>query len=184
MKIISTILLFITFGTAIEAATVQDIYRMYRNGEYKNACRTGLRIFNQNKKNSRFLMLYGLSCLKADYIDRLAVPMTGLRNTKTERANASYFATILLQKKLLYHALVDHVDISHLRLPTTDYILSKIFDMYTKGNYRKVDGRYIFEPANGKGLYYVLYVEYGRGAPKMIIEERVNDHIIKTHRYW
>ena len=169
----------------LSAATMQDLYNLYNAKKYEQGCRLGLRIFEKYKKDSKFLMLYAFSCLKADYIDRLAVPMTGLRRTKTERANASYFATIILQKKLLYHALLDHVDISHLKLPATDYILSKIFDMYTNGKYKKVDERYIFTPEEeDNGLYYVLYVEEGKGSPKMVIEERLDDHTIKRHRYW
>jgi hypothetical protein len=31
---------------------------------------------------------------------------------------------------------------------------------------------------------YVLYIEYGRGVPKMVIEERLDDNLIKKHRYW
>ncbi|WP_300367338.1 hypothetical protein, partial [Hydrogenimonas sp.] len=124
------------------------------------------------------------SCLKADYIDRLAVPMTGLRHSKTERANASYFATIILQKKLLYHALLDNVDISNLRLPETDYILSKIFDMYTKHQYKKVDEKYYFNAKEKNDMLYVLYIAHGKGSPKMIIEERLDNHILNVHRYW
>ena len=177
-------ILTILLTTLLSAATVQDLYNLYHAKKYEQGCKLGLRIFDKYKKDSKFLMLYAFSCLKADYIDRLAVPMTGLRRTKSERANASYFATIILQKKLLYHALLDNVDISHLKLPSTDYILSKIFDMYTNGKYKKVDGRYIFTPENGNGLYYVLYIERGKGAPKMVIEERLDDHTIKRHRYW
>ena len=166
------------------ASELEDLYNLYSQKRYAQACHLGLKIFNNYKKNSKFLMLYGFSCLHSDYIDRLAVPMTGLRHTKSERANASYFATIILQKKLLYHALLDGVDISDLKLPKTDYILSQVFDMYTKKDYKKVDDRYYFNPKKDKNLLYVLYVQYGRGAPKMIIEERLDDHLLKTHRYW
>ena len=184
MKRMIILLLATSTISLFGANDLTTLYGLYKNGDYKTACRLGLRIFDRYKKNSKFLMLYGFSCLKADYIDRLAVPMTGLRRTKTERANASYFATIILQKKLLYHALLDQVDISDLRLPKTDYILSKIFDMYTKGSYKKIDGKYFFIPKGQNGLYYVLYIERGHGSPKMVVEERIDDRLIKIHRYW
>ncbi len=170
--------------SSLASADIESLYKLYQNKKYKQACGLGLRMFKEHKKDSRFLMLYGLSCLNADYIDRLAVPMTGLRYTKTERANASYFATILLQKKLLYHSLLDGVDISNLKLPKTDYILSKVFDLYTKKEYKKVDDRYYFIPEKGAGLMYVLYLEGTGKVTKMVIEERLDDHIIKIHRYW
>ena len=184
MKKISLLLISILSISFLHASELEDLYNLYSKKQYAKACHLGLKVFNNYKKNSKFLMLYGFSCLKADYIDRLAVPMTGLRHTKTERANASYFATIILQKKLLYHALLDDVDISHLKLPKTDYILSRVFDMYTKKQYNKVDEKYYFKPKKGQNLLYVLYIEYGRGAPKMVIEERLDDNLIKKHRYW
>ncbi|BBG65682.1 hypothetical protein NNO_0979 [Hydrogenimonas sp.] len=180
-KIIITALIFSSF---IYAGDMDRIYKLYKQQSYKEACQLGLRMFKKYKKESKFLMLYGLSCLKADYIDRLAVPLTGLRNSKSERANASYFATILLQKKLLYHSLLDGVDISNLKLPKTDYILSKVFDLYTKKEYKKVDDRYYIIPEKGSDMMYVLYIDRSDDIDKMVIEERLDNHIIKVHRYW
>ncbi|BDY11987.1 hypothetical protein [Hydrogenimonas cancrithermarum] len=169
---------------SLQGADLERLYGFYAQKQYKKACQLGLRMFGKHKKNSKFLMLYGFSCLKADYIDRLAVPLTGLRATKTERANASYFATILLQKKLLYHALLDHVDISDLKLPKTDYILSKVFDLYVKKAYRKIDDKYYLTPEQESGMLYVLYVESNGKVHKMVVEERLDGNIIKIHRYW
>ncbi|WP_201353099.1 hypothetical protein [Hydrogenimonas urashimensis] len=184
MKKISLLLLPLYVTTSLYASELETLYSLYTQKQYAKACHLGLKIFNRYKKNSKFLMLYGFSCLRSDYIDRLAVPMTGLRHTKTERANASYFATIILQKKLLYHALLDNVDITHLRLPKTDYILSEVFDMYTRKEYKKVDDKYYFNSKKRPQMLYVLYCEYGKGAPKMVIEERLDNHLLKKHRYW
>ena len=174
----------LSFLSWTHAADVKDLFDYYNKKEYEKACKVGLRIFNRYKKDSKFLMLYGLSCLKADYIDRLAVPLTGLRKTKAERANASYFATILLQKKLLYHSLLDDVDISGLKLPYTDYILSKVFDMYTRKEYRKENGVYIFHPEDSRNTTYKLYIDRNGTIPKMVIDVYENDHFFKRHRYW
>ncbi len=171
--------------TFLHADTLEKLYELYTQKHYDKACHLGLKAFNRYKKNSKFLMLYGLSCLNADYIDRLSVPLTALRYTKAERANASYFATIILQKKLLYHALLDDVDISNLKLPKTDYVLSRVFDKYVKKEYKKIDGKYYFDSGDGTSKAFdVLYIEYGRGAPKMVIEERLDNLVLKTHKYW
>jgi hypothetical protein len=169
---------------SLQGGDLERLYDLYTQKAYEKACQLGLRMFGEHKKNSKFLMLYAFSCLNADYVDRLAVPMIGLRATKTERANASYFATILLQKKLLYYALLDHVDISDLNLPKTDYILSKVFDLYVKKAYRKIDDKYYLTPEQGDGMKYVLYMESTGRFHKLIIEEMKNDKIIKIHRYW
>ncbi|MCF6200605.1 MAG: hypothetical protein L3J42_00510 [Hydrogenimonas sp.] len=178
------IILFIFATSSIIASDLERLYNLYQQKQYKKACNLGLRLFNKHKKNSKFLMLYGLSCLNADYIDRLAVPLTGLRSGKSERANASYFATILLQKKLLYHALLDNKDISNLVLPKTDYVLSKVFDLYVKKKYKKVDDKYYLISPKDASLMYVLYIETHNRVKKMVIEERIDNHTIKVHRYW
>ncbi|WP_457592783.1 hypothetical protein [Hydrogenimonas sp.] len=178
------VLLAIFFLTFAAASDLERLYGLYQDKKFKQACQLGLRMFDAHKKNSKFLMLYGLSCLKADYIDRLAVPLTGLRYSRSERANASYFATILLQKKLLYHALIDNVDISDLKLPKTDYVLSKVFDLFTQKRYKKIDDKFYFVSKEKPGFMYVLYIESDGNVKKMIIEERLDDHLIKLHRYW
>ncbi len=178
------LLLTILFLAFSNASDLQKLYGLYQDKKFKQACQMGLRMFNSHKNDSKFLMLYGLSCLNADYIDRLAVPLTGLRYTKSERANASYFATILLQKKLLYHALIDDVDISNLKLPKTDYILSKVFSLFTQKRYKKVDDKFYFTSKEKPDLMYVLYIERDGNVNKMILEERLDNHIIKIHRYW
>ncbi len=163
---------------------LKDIYNLYQSGKYKQACNKGLRIFNKYRKNSDFLMLYGFSCLKADYINRVAIPMIGLRKSKTARANASYFATVFLQKKLLLHALLDHTDISQLKLPVTDHIISKVFQLYVEKKYRKKDNLYIFQDPKDSEISYYLYTSKKYDIPIIVIEERKSKQLIKTHRYW
>ena len=181
MKHLTLLLLLIT---GLFANSLERMHQLYMQNQYARACQLGLHLFKKYRRNTDYLMLYGFSCLKSDFNDRLAVPITGLRATKTERANASYFAAILLQKKLLYHALIDHVDISHLNLPSTDYILSKVFDLYSHNRYKKIDNKYYLAGDHGNGLIYVLYIDSTGKEQKMVIEERLNDNIIKIHKYW
>jgi len=181
IKHFMTLLLFIA---VLHANSLERLHHFYMQNQYEKACQLGLRLFKQYRKNADFLMLYGFSCLKADYIDRLAIPITALRATKTERANASYFAAILLQKKLLYHALLDDVDISNLHLPSTDYVLSKVFDLYSHNRYQKIEDKYYLSTNHDNGLIYVLYIESNGKDQKMVIEERLNGNIIKIHKYW
>lgn len=178
----SVIFIFL-LSSFIWAYEVQDLYRFYQEGKYKKACNVGLKIFNKYRKNPDFLMLYGFSCLKADYIDRVAVPMIGLNKSKTARANASYFATVFLQKKLLYHSLLDHTDISHLRLPVTGHIISKVFQLYISGNYKKKGDIYTLANPNQPDTTYRLYMTHKHGSPVMVIEEWQHGKRLQTHRF-
>lgn len=114
-------------------------------------------------------------------IDRLAVPVTGLRKTKEARANASYFSAILLQKKLLYHAVVDGVDISGLKLPTTDFVLSRVFDLYSNKQYLEKEGTYTL---NDDETTYKMFVIDDDKFKKLIIQQLKNGNVVSTHTYF
>jgi hypothetical protein len=89
-----------------------------------------------------------------------------------------------MQKKLLYHALIDNYDLSSLNLPTTDYVLSKIFDFYAKLGTHEARTFYLFEDKDDKKLTYKLYLERDSKLNKIVIEEYYDTISIKRHVYW
>lgn len=161
--------------------SLQEFYADYKEGNFLQACKKGVGIFNRYKNDEDYLTVYSFACLKSDMIDRLAVPITGLRGSEEARANASYFSAILLQKKLLYHSVVDGVDITGLNLPTTDFILSKIFDMYSQGEFTKKDDVYSFQDGDKS---YKMYVLQDKRFKKLMIDEYIGQKLIKTHSYF
>jgi hypothetical protein len=157
---------------------------LFQNKIYKEVCSIGTKNFNNYRDDEEYISLYAFSCLYSDQIDRLAIPIILLRNSKESRANASYFSTILMQKKLLYHSLMDGYDISNLNLATTDYILSKVFDLYVKiGKYEKRQF-YIFHDKESPKVTYKLYLQKTLKTTKMIIEEYYDNILVKKHIYW
>lgn len=180
MKIILLLLITLT----LQANIKQNMLNLYENKKYEEACTMGFNNFKYNKKDEEFISLYAFSCLHSDYIDRLAIPIAMLKFSKEARANSAYLSTILMQKKLLYHALVDSYDLSSLNLPTTDYILSKVFDFYAKLGVHEQREVYLFEDANDKKLTYKLYLTNDEKLKKIVIEEFYDTIIIKKHIYW
>ena len=89
-----------------------------------------------------------------------------------------------MQKKLLYHALVDNYELSSLKLPSTDYILSKVFDLYAKLGKHKPRAFYLFEDEDDSKLTYKLFLVKNNKLSKMVIEEYYNSISIKQHVYW
>ncbi len=83
------------------------------------------RVYRNYLNSEKFLTLYGLNCLETDSIDEIAKPMVLLKKSRESRQNASYFATILLQKQLLKQALLDKREIGYLKLPTTNFSLKR-----------------------------------------------------------
>ena len=178
------ILILIFIVSSLYADMKQDMFNLYQNKKYEKVCSMGFDHFKQHKKDEEFVSLYAFSCLNSDYIDRLAVPTAVLKFSKESRANSAYFSVILMQKKLLYHALVDNYDLSEFTLPTTDYVLSRVFDLYSKIGKHEPRAFYLFEDPNDAKLTYKLYLSRDYKLNKIIIEEYYDTITIKRHVYW
>ncbi|MDD5399959.1 MAG: hypothetical protein PHQ93_02090 [Sulfurimonas sp.] len=178
------ILLAALIAISLYADIKQEMLDFYQKKEYENVCELGFKNFIAYSKDEEYVSLYAFSCLNVDHIDRLSVPITTLKFSQEARSNASYFSIILMQKKLLYHALMDNYDISSLNFPTTDYVLSKVFDLYSKLKKGERKDFYIFEDKNDNKLKYKLYLIKDDKIDKMIIEEFYNSVSIKKHVYW
>lgn len=180
MKIILALILAITLYADIK----RDMFNLYQNKKYEDVCSMGFDHFQQNKRDEEFVSLYAFSCLNSDYIDRLAIPISVLKFTKESRANSAYFSVILMQKKLLYHALLDNYDLSSYVLPTTDYVLSKVFELYAQLGKHKPRTFYLFEDPKNPKITYKLYLSHDYKVTQMVIEEFYDSIALKHHIYW
>lgn len=178
------IVLFVLLTFSLHADIKQSMLNLYQNNKFEEACAMGFNNFLYNEKDEEFVSLYAFSCLHSDYIDRLAIPIAMLKFSSEARANSAYLSTILMQKKLLYHALVDGYDLYSLKLPSTDYVLSKIFDFYTKLGVHEKRDVYLFVDENDKKLTYKLYLLNDEKLKKIVIEEFYDNIVIKKHIYW
>jgi hypothetical protein len=179
MKIILSVLIFISLNADIK----NTIFDLYKNEKYEAACNLGFENFKKYKRDEQFLSLYGFACLKSDYIDRLSRPSVMLKFSKESRSNAAYFSVILMQKKLLYHSLIDGYKLNSLELPSTGHVLSKVFDLYAKVSNKKQDS-YLFHDIKDPKLQYKLYVQKDTRLDKIIIEEIYDNKLVKKHIYW
>ena len=178
------ILIILSLCSGLFADAKQDMFNLYKNEKYEEACKLGFKNFKTYRKNENFVSLYAFSCLYSDYVDRLSIPIATLKFTPEGRANSAYFSVILMQKKLLYHALIDGYDLSSLKLPTTDYIFSKVFDLYVELGQHKKRDVYVFKDKKDKNIAYKLYVLKDERLSKIVIEEFYNNISIKQHIYW
>jgi len=180
MKILLILLITINLYGDIK----QDMFTLYQNKKYEKVCTIGVNNFKRYRQDEEYISLYAFACLKSDNIDRLAIPIATLKYSKDARANSAYFSTILMQKKLLYHALLDNYELYSLNLPTTDYVLSKVFDLYAKLNKHEPRSFYLFEDENDPKLSYKLYLLKDERLNKMVVEEYYDAVTIKQHVYW
>jgi len=180
MKIVIALLLAISIYADIK----QSMFNLYQNEKYTNVCNMGFDNFRTNNKDEEFISIYAFACLNSDFIDRLAIPIALLKSSKEARSNSAYFSVILMQKKLLYHALVDNYNLTSLKLPTTDYVLSKVFNLYSKLKPHDPRAFYLFEDEKDEKLTYKLYLSIENNITKMVIEEFYDTINIKRHVYW
>jgi len=167
---------------SLHANSKNEIVSLYKAKQYKEACLQGLSIIDQYSRDENFMTLYAFSCLNSDYIDRLNLPIAKLKFSKEARSNAAYFSVILMQKKLLLHSMVDGYDISTFKLPSTDFVLSKVFDYYVRSPMGQAS--YTFEDTDAPNVSYKLYLKKERGVYKIVIEEFYDKIIRKRHYYW
>lgn len=161
-----------------------DTYKLYQDAKYEEACNRGETILQQFREDEEFISLYAFSCLNADQLDRLSVPIVSLKKTAESRANAAYFSVILMQKKLLMHSLSDQYDLKPIKLPTTEYVLSTVFDLYTNDKGSKNRRRYNYTDPKDVNKSYRLFITKSGSSPKMIIEEYYDKIMTKRHIYW
>ena len=177
-------LILLLLMTTLYADVKQKMFGLYQKKKYEQVCTMGFDNFGKYKWDEEFVSLYAFACLNSDYIDRLAVPTAVLKFSEEARANAAYFSVILMQKKLLYHSLVDGYALDTFKLPTTDYILSKVFDLYSKLSKHQERPFYLFKDPKDKKLTYKLYLTKDDKIAKMVIEEFYDTMLIKRHIYW
>lgn len=179
-----SILIFLLLIASLQADIKQDLYYLFQSKKYEEACSKGMRHFQQHRKDTEFVSLYAFSCLHSDYIDRLAVPISILKHSEESRANAAYLSVILMQKKLLYHALIDGYDLSQFKLPTTDYVLSKVFDLYAHDDQAQKRSVYAYKDHESEKASYKLYIQREGKVDKMVIEEYYDTILTHRHIYW
>lgn len=165
----------------LNAISQNEIVDLYENEEYDKICQPNVVELFSKSKDEYIANLYAKSCLKTDKINRLTTAIIELFRTKKSRENSAFLTTILFQKKLLYHAVIDNVDISYIRLPKIDYPLSKVFHKFVSKDYQKRDNVFIFKDDD---KIYELFVRDSGGIKKLILNTLKDDIIIDSKSFW
>ncbi|MEA3228642.1 MAG: hypothetical protein U9P38_06205, partial [Campylobacterota bacterium] len=177
------IVLILIISINLFGSLKESMFTLYQNKQYKKACIKGASQFNKFRNNEGLISLYGFSCLKANFIDKLSIPIVILKKSKDARSNAAYFSIILMQKKLLYRSLLDGEDISSLNLPTTKHIFSKVFDLYSKLKNSSSQNSYTLIDEEDKDIMYKLYTQKHKKSYLIVIEEFYKNLQVKKHIY-
>ena len=147
--------IFLVFVCEVFAVSLTEIRDDFNSANYAKVCNQKVEDFLKTQNNEEQISMFGIACIKMNDLNRLATPIDKLVKSEKSRENAAYFAGILFKKKLLFHAMIDGVDISYIRLPKSDYILSFLFDKFVKKEYVEELGTFIFEEPNSDTRYEI-----------------------------
>ena len=173
------ILLFLFCLNTIYAYSYNDVLRDYESKKFEKVCNDGAVFAINNDKNENILTAIGDACSQIDAINPLGFIVKNLITTKEHRESGSYFATLVLQKKLIYQFMQDGINLRELRLPRTSHVLSIVFENLATGNYEVVEKRiHITTPQ----MDYLLWLSNDE-LKKVYIDENKNGKLIKRHWY-
>lgn len=161
------------------AYSYKDVMRDYEAKNYEKVCNDGSDLYLKNEKNEQILVAIGDACARIDSINPLGQIVKNLISTKEYRESGSYFATLILQKKLIYQFMNDHINVKELTLPRTNHVLSRVFEQLSKGNYK--------EGPNGieistESMDYLLWLSK-EDPKKVYIDEHKDGKLIQRHWY-
>lgn len=182
MSFVRFLLLGALAATFLSANTPDRVIELYADGDFRSACLEGARILRDSKDDETFVNAYGIACLKSDFIDLAAPAVMYLRSTSGARQNASYILTVVLQKKLLYHALADNVDLQGAFLPKTPHVLSKVYNAFASGDYTQKGATLYEMRIDGKRI--TLDSLHDGGHFKIRIRQYEGNRVAKEHLYW
>lgn len=177
MKII--LLLSLCMGWSyLHAYSYSEILKDYEAKNYEKICSQGSSLLSGNEKNENILIAVGDACAKVDAINPLGNVVKNLVSTQSYRESGSYFATLILQKKLIYQFMHDKINLKELRLPRTEHVLSRVFEELAKGNYTEKEKKVEIKTSE---FEYLLWLS-NDNPKKVYIDEIKNGKLV--HRHW
>lgn len=161
------------------AYSYKDVMRDYEAKNYDKVCNESTELYIRNEKNEQILVAIGDACARVDSINPLGYIVKNLVSTKEYRESGSYFATLLLQKKLIYQFMNDGINVKELTLPRTDHVLSRVFEQLSKGNYHTVPNGI---EITTESMNYLLWLS--KDDPKKVyIDENKDGKLVQRHWY-
>jgi len=166
----------------LQARDIQPFIDDFKAGKYNKVCEKGSRLFYGGYTDENFISLVGISCAKVDRINILGMLQRTLVNTASSRENASYFSSLILQKRLIYQFMIDGTDLSNLKLPSSRHLLSRVFENLSSGNYKVlVESPKLIE-INDRGRKIMVSVSDDKPI-KVLIDEYTTSGQLERHWY-
>ena len=172
----------ILMGLNLEARDSSSFIKDFKAKKYNKVCDKGSRAYYGGYTEENFVSLVGISCAKVDRINVLGMLQRSLVLTEASRENASYFSSLIIQKRLLYQFMIDNLDISNLKLPSSRHILSRVFEALSKGQYQVLSTSPKLIEINTNERKYILSISDDE-PKKVLVDEYKADGSLERHWY-
>ncbi|HIC43350.1 MAG TPA: hypothetical protein EYO73_03385 [Sulfurimonas sp.] len=172
----------ILMGLNLEARDISSFIKDFKAKKYNKVCDKGSRAYYGGYTEENFVSLVGISCAKVDRINVLGMLQRSLVLTEASRENASYFSSLIIQKRLLYQFMIDNLDISNLKLPSSRHILSRVFEALSKGQYQVLSTSPKLIEINTNERKYILSISDDE-PKKVLVDEYKADGSLERHWY-
>lgn len=168
-------------GISAQARDISSFINDFKAQKYNKVCERGSKVYYGGYTNENFVSLVGISCAKVDRINILGMFQRSLVNTPAARENSSYFSTLILQKRLIYQFMIDDLDLSHLKLPSSSHTLSRVFELLANKNYKVLSTSPKLIEIHTQKRKYILSVSDDTPKKVLIDEYKENG---KLERHW
>ncbi len=155
-----------------------DVLLDYQAGNYQKVCGVWAELVMAQEKDENLFTAVGDACAKEDAVNSLCNIIRHLVTTKEHRESGSYFATLVLEKKLIYQFMLDGTSLKDLKLPKTEHLLSKVFENLSTGNYSIDEEKNVI--IQTPEMTYALWLDDSK-PQKVYIDEMKDNKLIKRH---
>ncbi len=169
-------------GVSIQAKDITPFINDFKAKKFDKVCEKGSRLYYSGYTDENFVSLVGVSCAKVDRINMLGMLQRSLVNSKSSRENASYFSTLILQKRLIYQFMIDDLALNDLRLPASNHLLSRVFEKLSAGQYNIVSESPKLVEIDASGRRIILSVSDDE-PKRVLIDEYTTTGELERHWY-
>lgn len=175
------IFILVLFFINADAKTTESFLEDFKLQKYDLVCKEGLKQYYNGKQDEMFVSLVGISCANVDNINPLGTMQAKLVSSKEARETSSYFASLILQKRLIYQFMLDETSLQNLELPKSGHILSFVFEHLGNGKFVYINKSPKMIKIDEKGKSVLISLSDDE-VKKVLIDEY--DGAILTKRHW
>jgi len=167
---------------ALEARDISPFIDDFKAGKYEKVCKRGLIEYYRGYMEENFVSLIGVACAKSDRINVLGMLQRSQVESKDARENASYFSSLILQKRLVYQFMIDDISLEGLKLPGSSHLLSRIFEKLSTKEYTVLSTSPKLIEIEDKGKKIILSLSDDNPV-KVLVDEYEKNGELKRHWY-